>query len=56
VTTIRVELIALWVRDLDAMCALYADAFGATVGPLYENPAKGFRSRFLSSMPGLGSS
>lgn len=47
-TSIRVEHIALWVRDLDAMCAFYAGAFGATVGPLYENPAKGFQSRFLS--------
>jgi lactoylglutathione lyase len=46
--TVRVEHIALWVRDLDAMCAFYAGAFGATVGPLYENPAKGFRSHFLS--------
>lgn len=46
--TIRVEHVALWVRDLDAMCAYYAGAFGAVIGPLYENPAKGFRSRFLS--------
>lgn len=50
--TIRVEHVALWVQDLDAMCAFYADAFGATVGPLYENPAKGFASRFLSFSTG----
>lgn len=44
----RIEHLALWVRDLDAMCAFYGSAFGATVGPLYENPAKGFASRFLA--------
>jgi lactoylglutathione lyase len=43
----RIEHVALWVRELDATCAFYAEHFGATVGPLYENDAKGFRSRFL---------
>lgn len=43
----RVEHVALWVRELEAMCAFYAAHFGAEVGPLYENHAKGFRSRFL---------
>jgi lactoylglutathione lyase len=44
----RLEHVALWVADLDAMCAFYAQAFGAVAGPLYENPAKGFASRFLA--------
>ena len=44
----RVEHVALWVRDLDGICAFYADYFGAKVGPRYENPAKGFASRFLA--------
>lgn len=44
----RIEHIALWVDDLDAICAFYADAFGARVGPRYANPTKGFESRFLS--------
>jgi lactoylglutathione lyase len=44
----RIEHVALWVRDLDAMCAFYALAFGAVVGPRYENPAKGFASHFLA--------
>lgn len=39
---------ALWVGDLDAMCAFYAEHFGAEVGPLYENAAKGFSSRFVA--------
>ena len=42
------EHAALWVDDLDAQCAFYAQHFGAQVGPLYTNPAKGFRSRFLA--------
>jgi len=43
-----IEHVALWARDLDVLCLFYAKAFGATVGPLYENKAKGFKSRFLS--------
>src|SRR5512139_2671612 len=44
----RLDHVALWVRDLDAVCAFYAHHFGASVGPLYRNEAKGFASRFLS--------
>jgi lactoylglutathione lyase len=44
----RIEHIAFWVDDLDAICAFYEDAFGARVGPRYANPSKGFESRFLS--------
>lgn len=44
---ISIDHIALWVRNLDAFCAFYECHFGALVGALYENPAKGFRSRFL---------
>lgn len=44
----RIEHVALWVRDLDAACAFYVRYFGASAGPLYENPAKGFTSRFLA--------
>jgi lactoylglutathione lyase len=43
----RIEHVAFWVRDLDATCAFYVRYFGAGAGPLYENPAKGFASRFL---------
>jgi len=48
----KIEHIALWVYDLDTFCAFYERIFGASVGPLYENPAKGFRSRFLSFSSG----
>jgi lactoylglutathione lyase len=43
----RIEHVALWVRDLDAVAAFYARWFGARVGDRYENPRKGFASRFL---------
>jgi lactoylglutathione lyase len=39
--------VALWARDLEAVCAFY-EALGATRGPRYDNPAKGFSSHFLS--------
>lgn len=43
----RIEHIALWTADLERMRAFYEQWFGAVAGPLYENPAKGFRSFFL---------
>jgi lactoylglutathione lyase len=43
----RVEHVGLWTRDVDALAAFYARHFGAGIGPLYRNPAKGFASRFL---------
>lgn len=39
--------VALWAQDLEAVCAFY-EALGATCGPRYDNPAKGFSSHFLS--------
>ena len=38
----RIEHIAFWVDDLDALSAFYAQAFGAQVGPRYVNAAKGW--------------
>ena len=49
---INIEHIALWVHNLDAFCVFYERMFGATVGALYENPTKGFRSRFISFSTG----
>jgi lactoylglutathione lyase len=43
-----IEHIALWVDDIDPTCAFYARYFGAAIGTRYENPAKGFASRFLT--------
>jgi lactoylglutathione lyase len=44
----RIEHVGLWVRDLDGAVAFYSRYFGASAGGLYENPRKGFRSRFLT--------
>ncbi len=48
----RIEHVALWARDLESLCAFYARTFEATIGPLYENPGKGFKSRFLQFADG----
>jgi lactoylglutathione lyase len=45
--TLRIEHVALWVRDIESVAAFYARYFGARVGALYQNPRKGFESRFL---------
>lgn len=43
----RLDHLAVWAHDLDAIVAFYETHFGATAGPRYQNPAKGFASRFL---------
>lgn len=43
----RIHHVAFWVQDLDVCCAFWARHFGARVGPRYDNPAKGFASRFV---------
>jgi len=44
----RIEHIALWTTDLKRCKHFYTAYFGATAGPHYLNPAKGFESCFLS--------
>jgi lactoylglutathione lyase len=44
----RIEHIALWCKDLEAMRAFYERFFGARSTDKYLNPAKGFASYFLS--------
>ena len=46
--SIHIEHVGLWVRDIDGVAAFYCRYFAARVGPLYENPRKGFASRFLT--------
>jgi lactoylglutathione lyase len=48
----RLEHVALWVRDVERVAAFYARYFGAQVGGRYENPRKGFQSRFLAFASG----
>jgi lactoylglutathione lyase len=43
----KIEHIAMWTEDLERLAGFYRTYFGATVGPQYTNPAKGFESRFL---------
>jgi lactoylglutathione lyase len=45
--TVRLEHVGLWVKDLERVTAFYQTYFGARSGALYENPRKGFASRFL---------
>lgn len=45
--SIRLEHVGLWVRDLDGVAGFYAKYFDARIGALYQNPRKGFESRFL---------
>ena len=44
----RIEHIAIWTADLARCKQFYTSYFGATAGPNYVNPAKGFESCFLS--------
>jgi lactoylglutathione lyase len=44
----HIEHIAIWTTDLERCKHFYTSYFGATAGPDYSNPAKGFHSCFLS--------
>lgn len=45
---IRLAHVALWTRDIDRLCAFWAQTFGASVGPLYQSRNRpGYQSRFL---------
>ena len=44
----RIEHIAIWVDNLDAMRQFYQRYFQAVCGDLYRNPKTGFMSYFLS--------
>jgi lactoylglutathione lyase len=44
----RIEHVALWAVDLEAMKDFYVRHFGASASERYENRAKGFASYFLS--------
>ena len=48
----RLEHVALWVRDVERVAGFYARYFDARIGARYENPRKGFQSRFLSFASG----
>jgi lactoylglutathione lyase len=50
--SIRIEHVALWVRDLETMRAFYVERLGGTSGAPYHNPRTGFRSYFVSFSEG----
>ena len=49
---VRIEHVGVWVSDIDKVAAFYAKYFDARVGALYQNPRKGFESRFLTFASG----
>lgn len=44
----KIEHIALWVSDLEAVRTFYQEFFGMQAGEKYENSQKGFTSYFLT--------
>lgn len=44
----KIEHLAIWVGDLEAMKSWYCENLGMKTGELYHNPKKGFSSYFLS--------
>ncbi|EFK37011.1 Predicted lactoylglutathione lyase [Chryseobacterium gleum] len=44
----KIEHIAIWVKDLEQSRAFYQKYFGAVSNEKYHNPAKNFQSYFLS--------
>lgn len=48
----RIEHIAIWVTDLEAMRTFYEIYFNAVAGDKYHNPTKKFTSYFLSFTDG----
>lgn len=44
----RIDHVALWVKDLEKMVFFYTKHFGATAGNRYTNKEKGFQSYFLT--------
>jgi len=46
--SIKIEHLAIWVKDLEGMKQFYETYFNATAGEKYHNPTKKFTSYFLS--------
>ena len=52
IVIVRVDHVALWVRDLEAMRAFYVERLGGRSGSLYHNARTGFRSCFVAFSEG----
>ena len=44
----KIEHIAIWVKDIDKVCEFYQKYFGGVIHPIYHNPTKQFTSRFVT--------
>lgn len=44
----RIEHLAIWTKNIEALRAFYIKYFGATSNDVYRNPTKNFQSYFLS--------
>ena len=44
----KIEHVAIWVKNIDKVCEFYHKYFGGVVQPLYHNPDKQFTSRFVT--------
>lgn len=44
----KIEHIAIWVKDIDKVCEFYRKYFGGVVHPIYHNPTKQFTSQFVT--------
>lgn len=44
----KIEHVAIWVKDIDKVCEFYRKYFGEVIQPLYHNPTKQFTSRFIT--------
>lgn len=44
----KIEHIAIWVKDIDKVCEFYRKYFGGVVHSIYHNPTKQFTSRFVT--------
>ena len=48
----KIQHLAIWVKDLDKMKSFYEDYFGGKAGERYHNPKKHFHSYFISFAEG----
>lgn len=48
----KIEHIAIWVKDIERVCEFYRKYFGGVVHPEYHNPTKSFTSRFITFKSG----
>jgi lactoylglutathione lyase len=49
----RIEHVAMWVRDLEGARSFYVDVLGGSAGEKYRNPKTGFESIFVGFEGGV---